>query len=120
MCLLEKCCFGQSELYGKILNISLFGVPPYLNYDPASGTLSGIDIDILRILATTLQFMPNILVYTNYGQLKNGTFTNGTIKSVRIPFLHSFVIAHLSFFRSKMEYLILQLEVFHMIMIWLK
>ena len=81
---IEKCCFGQSELYGKILNVSLFGVPPYILFDPVKGTVTGTDIDILRILATTLQFMPNVLAYANWGHYDNGTFTNDSISSVRI------------------------------------
>lgn len=59
----------------------MIGVIPYIAYDRSSNTLSGSDIDILRILATTSKFRVNVNPEKSWGSVVNGSWT-GTIGSV--------------------------------------
>ena len=92
-----NCCFGKSELYGKTLDISIFGTPPYIVYDPVAVTLTGIDIDLLRFLATTIQFWVNVVPTTTWGVLIDGEWTGIVREHVSLALLLFMVSL---FFRS--------------------
>ena len=61
--------------------MSVFGAPPYIIYDPVKNTLTGIDVDILRILATTIKFMVNIVPEKTWGAQFDGKWI-GSVGSV--------------------------------------
>ena len=61
----EQCCFGQTELYGKNLNVSVYGAMPYVIYVPDEyPPLTGSDVETLIIMAKTLQFIPGVVAET--------------------------------------------------------
>ena len=82
-----RCCFGQTQLFGKTLNVSVFGVPPYITFDPATKSLGGVDVDLLKILAGKFKFRPKIVGEKTWAAFINGTWF-GTVGSVSI---YSFV-----------------------------
>lgn len=76
-----RCCFGKTQLFGKQVNVSVIGVTPYIVFDPKTGSLSGIDIDLLRIVARKFQFKPVIRPEKTWGAIINGKWI-GTVASV--------------------------------------
>lgn len=79
---LAGCCFGQTELFGKTLNVSVIGIPPFIEFDRNKGTLSGIDMDILTEIAKKLRFRVKVKPERSWGDNINGTWT-GTVGSVK-------------------------------------
>lgn len=61
--------------------MSVIGIPPFIEFDRTKGTLSGIDMDILKEIAKKLLFKVNIKPERTWGNYVNGTWS-GTVGSV--------------------------------------
>ena len=75
----------RHSVFGKVINVSVYGAIPYIVLDVINGkrSLSGVDVEILRALAQKFRFRPNIVGQKTWGsRLENGTWI-GTVGSVQ-------------------------------------
>ena len=58
--------------YGKEINISFIGIPPYITYNPIGGS----EFVIVKILSEIFQFIPKFIPEKTFDTVEhNGTFS---------------------------------------------
>ena len=76
----EENCITTTQ--GLAFNVSAFGLPPYIIWN--SESITGIDVDVLKILADKMQFSFTVIKEPNWGQRIDDTDQwSGVIGSVR-------------------------------------
>lgn len=74
---------GLSTLRGCRVNVSVFGVSPYVTYAP-DGSLGGVDVDLLDALAGVLGFAYDLVREPSWVVFdRNMDLVGGTLFSVR-------------------------------------
>ena len=75
------CPSHVQEPFGKTLNVSFIGIPPYVTYNPIGGS----DFIVTQILAKKFGFIPNFIPAKSWDTiLEENQITYGMVHHVRI------------------------------------
>ena len=76
------CPSQVQEPFQKTLNISFFGVPPYINYNPVGGS----DFLVTKLLAEKFKFIPKFIPAKSWDSYQEKKTTYGMVHWVRHEF----------------------------------
>ena len=74
-----SCPFHMQLPFGKTLNISFIGSPPYVIYNP----LGGSDFLVTKILAKKFHFIPNFIPSKNNDAIQDNDASSSNVYQVK-------------------------------------